>query len=131
MNFNKSELLTLFEKLSARVDMLSERHKAIVRLFLNMQQYRTLAKIAGVNEATIARRLKKIAFRISSNNFIAALTETLDSSGHPEKIEIIKDYFVNGLSIRTISKNTGLTRYKVSKIIRQMRNLWLLHYPQT
>jgi transposase len=120
---NKKELLNLFEKHAGRIDLLNGQQKAFVRLFLNGQKFRTLANTAGVHEATIARRLKRIALRISSNNFIAALAVASDASEFPEKTKIIKDYFLNGLSIKAISKNTGISRYKVSKTVRQMRNI--------
>ena len=120
---NKKELLNLFEKHAGRIDLLNGQQKAFVRLFLNGQKFRTLANTAGVHEATIARRLKRIALRISSNNFIAALAVISDASEFPEKTKIIKDYFLNGLSIKAISKNTGITHYRISRIIRQMRNI--------
>lgn len=117
----KNELLNLFEKLTGRIDLLADQQKAFVRLFMNGQKFRTMAKSAAVSEATIARRLKKIARLISSDDFITALTKTNDLS--TEEMEIIKGHFVKGLSIKTIRKNTGLSRYKIKKIIMQMRNL--------
>ncbi|MGD0785274.1 MAG: hypothetical protein ABR969_05620 [Sedimentisphaerales bacterium] len=117
----KNELLNLFEKLVGRIDLLADQQKAFVRLFMNGQKFRTMAKSAAVSEATIARRLKKIARLISSDDFITALTKTNDLS--TEEMEIIKGHFVKGLSIKTIGKNTGLSRYKIKKIIIQMRNL--------
>ena len=117
----KNELLNLFEKLVGRIDLLADQQKAFVRLFMNCQKFRTMAKSAAVSEATIARRLKKIARLISSDDFITALTKTNDLS--TEEMEIIKGHFVKGLSIKTIGKNTGLSRYKIKKIIIQMRNL--------
>ena len=117
----KNELLNLFEKSAGRIDLLAEREKALVRLFMNSQKFRIMAKSAAISEATIARRLKKIARLISSDDFITALTKTNDLS--TEEMEIIKGHFVKGLSIKTIGKNTGLSRYKIKKIIIQMRNL--------
>ena len=117
----KNELLNLFEKSAGRIDLLADQEKAIVRLFMNSQKFRIMAKSAAVSEATIARRLKKIARLISSDDFITALTETNDLS--TEEMGIIKDYFVNGLTMTDIVRNKNLSRYKVKKIIMQMRNL--------
>jgi hypothetical protein len=72
--------------------------------------------MAGVNEATIARRLKKIADRISSNNFITAMSQNSSITG--EKMEILKDYFVNALPIARIAKDRNLSHYRVRKIIK-------------
>jgi hypothetical protein len=117
----KTELLNLFEKLMGRIDFLADQEKAFVRLFMNSQNFRTIAKSAAVSEATIARRLKKIARRISNNNFITALTQSNGTSA--DETEAIKDHFLNGTNIKTITKKTGLSRYKVNKTINQMRNL--------
>lgn len=116
---NKRELLNLFEKLSTRVDMLPEKQRTFVRLFQNTQKYRPIAKIAGVNEATIARRLKKIAQQISNNNFITALSQ--NSSLPSEKMEILKDYFVTDQPMIRIAQNRRLTYYKVRKMIKENR----------
>jgi DNA invertase Pin-like site-specific DNA recombinase len=120
-NINKEELLGLFETFSTRVKMLPRQQRALVKLFLSNGTYSSIAKAAQLNVATIARRLKKIANRMSSDNFIAAL---LQDNGMPaEKMKIIRDYFVNGLSINAIAKNAGLSRYEVKKIIRQGKYL--------
>ncbi len=115
---SKKELLFILEKHPARVDMLPADQKAIVTLFLNGRDFRMLAKNAGVNEATVARRLRKIVSRIISDDFLAALSQDDMSE---EKTEIIRDYFVKGLSVKTISQKTGLSRYRVSKTIRQLK----------
>jgi DNA invertase Pin-like site-specific DNA recombinase len=120
-SLNKQELLSLFEGFLPRIDILSEKQKAIVRLFMNSHSYSYIAKIAGVNEVTVARRLQKIARYISSDNFFVALSENKNLPA--EKMEILKDYFVSGLAIKTIATNRNLSFYRVRKIIRQMRNL--------
>jgi len=113
---NKKKLLSLFEKLSSRIDMLPAGQKAFVMLFLNGQKYITLAKAAGVNEATVARRLRKIAARISSDNFLAALVQ---DGG------VLKEKFISGKTSKQISRETGLSYYKVRKIIKTNSELSL------
>lgn len=112
----KKELLSLLDRFSTRIDLLSDEQKMFVRLFLGAQNFRSIATMAGVNEATIARRLKKIADRISSNNFITALSQNSSITG--EKMEILKDYFVNALPMARIAKDRNLSRYRVRKIIK-------------
>ena len=112
---SKKELLGIFEKLATRVDMLPVQQRTFVRLFQSTGKYRPIAKMAGVHEANIARRLKKIAERISSNNFIAALSQ--NGSLPCETMEILKDYFVADLPMIRIAKNRNISCYKVRKII--------------
>jgi hypothetical protein len=114
---SKRELLGIFEKLSTRVDMLPVQQRTFVRLFQSTEKYRPIAKTAGVNEANIARRLKKIAERISSNNFIAALSQ--NGSLPCETMEILKDYFVTDQPMIKIAKNRNVSCYKVRKIIKE------------
>ena len=117
----KKGLLDIFEAFTARVKMLSDEQITLVRFFQNTPNYRVIAKMAGVNEATIARRLKKIARHISGNNFFAALSE--NDNLPAEKMEILKDYFVSGLSVKIIAQNRNVSTYLVKKIVRQMSNL--------
>jgi len=113
----KTELLTMFEKMLGRIDLLPGKEKAFVSLFLSSQQFRTLAKAAGVNEATIARRLKKIAERISNDMFIAALTQNKMKS---IKTKILKDYFIYNIPMRQIALKNNLTYYEVRKTVGKM-----------
>jgi len=117
---SKNELLHILEKHSARVDMLPAGQRVFVTMFLNIRKFNMLARTAGVNEVTIARRLRKIIGRIISDNFLSALPQDDLSE---EKIEIIRSHFVNGLSVKSISKKTGISRYRVRKIIQQARKL--------
>lgn len=117
---SKNELLHILEKHSARVDMLPAGQRAFVTMFLNIRKFNMLARTAGVNEVTVARRLRKIVSRISSDNFLFALSQDNLSE---EKVEIIRGYFVNGLSVKSISEKTGFSRYRIRKTIQQMRKL--------
>ncbi len=117
----KKELLDVFELHTARVEMLNNEQITLVKIFQNRPSFRAIAKMAGVNEATIARRLKKIARFISSESFSAALSRKYNVP--QEKMNVIAKHFINGLSIRAITQNTGLSVYKIRKIISQMRIL--------
>jgi DNA-directed RNA polymerase specialized sigma subunit len=72
---NKRRLLGILEMHSARIDMLDIEQAVLARGFLSIRNYRTIAKMAGVNEATVARRLKKIANHLSSVNPPAGLCQ--------------------------------------------------------
>lgn len=116
---SKNEILRLLEKHPARIDMLPAAQRAFVTLFLGTRKFNMLARTAGVNEVTAARKLRKIVSRIISNNFLTALSKDLPK----EKMEIIRCYFVQGLGIKSISEKTGLSRYRIRKIIRQLKYL--------
>jgi DNA invertase Pin-like site-specific DNA recombinase len=117
---SKQRLLYILEKHSARVDMLPAGQREFVTMFLNIRKFNMLARNAGVNEVTVARRLRKIVSRINSDNFLGALSQDDLSEG---KIEIIRGHFVNGLSVKSIAEKTGISRYRIRKTIQQMRKL--------
>ncbi len=121
VGITKKELLDLFEIHTVRVEMLDNEQITLVKIFQNRPNFRAIAKMANVNEATIARRLKKIATAISSESFSTALSRKYNVS--QGKINIIAKHFINGLSVRAITQNTGLSVYKIRKIISQMRIL--------
>jgi uncharacterized protein YerC len=116
-NINKNELLDTFEKLAARVELLDEEQRLLIRLFQAGQSYKAIAVMAGTNEATIARKLRKIVRRISDDRFIAVL---LERNTQIKRTKILKEKFINGKTIRQIAKNTGLSPYKIRKIINSV-----------
>jgi DNA invertase Pin-like site-specific DNA recombinase len=115
----KNELLDLFDRFAARAELLEERQQSLVRLFQSVQNFRTIAATAKVDEVTIARKLKRIAQRISSDKFIAALSNITPTTGVGAK-QILKEKFINGKSIREIANETGLSFYEVKKIINRI-----------
>lgn len=116
-NKNKNELLDTFEVLTARVELLSEEQRLLVRLFQAGQSYKAIAIMAGTNEVTITRRLRRIAQRISDDRFVAALSG--ENTQDPQ-MKILKEKFINGKTLEQITKNAGLSKYKVRKIINRV-----------
>jgi hypothetical protein len=114
-NITKRQLLDLFDQFETRTELLDDKSKSLVRLFQTGGKFKPLADNCGVNQATIMRRLKKIAQRISDDKFIQAV---VSSGGN----KIVKEKFINKKSIRQIVNETGLTKYKVGKIINRMRD---------
>src|SRR4030042_1983451 len=112
---SKHQLLGILEMHSAKINMLDAKQAVLARLFLGVKSYRAIAEIAGVNEATVARRLKRIANHLSSINLPAGLCQNNPSPA--ETMEIINDYFINGLSVKIIAEKTGLSHYKITKTI--------------
>lgn len=105
------------EVIRNRAELLDEPDKTLLITYLdNENSFRQIAKLIGVNEATVSRRIKKIIRRLENNT--VKLThkniQTLDDSQR----KIARDYFIKGISRRKISKKYHLPYYKVRKIIR-------------
>lgn len=109
------ELLGTFCRMEGRIELLADEERAFVRVFQNIQDFRCIGQAANVHEVTVARRLRKIAQRISDDKFLSALT---DSGGS----EVAKKKIVHGKSIRRIAKETKLSRYRVREIVKKVKN---------
>jgi hypothetical protein len=114
-HITKRQLLDLFDRLENRIKLLDNKNKALVQLFQAGGEFRPLADSCGVNRATIGRRLKKIAARITSDKFTQTIMNANDS-------KIMKERFINGKSVRQIAIETGLSRYKIGKMIKEVKN---------
>jgi DNA-binding Lrp family transcriptional regulator len=116
LQIKKRALLDLLEQSPGRIEMLNERNRAFVNLMLTWQNFRTIATAAGVHEATIARRLKKIAARITNNTFVCALSQR---NLTPQKMQILRDYFVDGFSMFTIAAKNHVGYHNVRNLIKE------------
>ena len=117
------------DKYRDRMDMLRRRVSLLVgedRLLMTMyiengNSFRQMAHLAGINEACIARRIRRIAKRLIDGEYIACL-RSRDKSNKAE-MAIAKDYFLTGLSIKKIAGKRGVTYYHVREIIKRVRRL--------
>ncbi len=116
LQIKKRALLDLLEQTPGRIELLNERDRAFVNLMLTGQKFRTIASAAGVHEATIARRLKKIAARITNNNFVCALSQ---KNITPMKMKVLRDYFVNGISMLKVAAKNKVSYHDVRKLIKE------------
>lgn len=115
----KRQLLDLFEAYPGRIDLLSDKDKMLIDLFMASEKFKSIATAAGVHEATVARRLKKIAKRLKSDSFVIAMSHHLP----PEKMEIMRQYFVEGLSMLKIARQNNRPYCKIRKTIKACKRL--------
>ena len=105
------------EKIRKRAEMLEKPDKTLVRMYLeNAGSFRQLAQLLGVNEVTIARRVRKILTRLSRGDFDAVL-----KTGSSRQKEIARDYFLHGLSVKAIAQKYNTTYYYTRQILKRIR----------
>jgi len=87
----------------------------------NENTFRQMARLAGVNEATIARRIHKVVKRLLDGSYITCLynKETLT----PRQLEMARDYFVDGLPMREIADRHEVSIYRVRKNLQRIQSL--------
>ncbi|MFA5783574.1 MAG: hypothetical protein WC962_01710 [Phycisphaerae bacterium] len=108
------------ESLCEKADQLAEPDRTLVRMYLeNANSFRQMAKLLGVSEVTVSRRVKKIIARLNEPQ-----TESLFNTKirlKPKQRKIATAYFINGQGVETISRKYRLSCYKIRKVINSLR----------
>ncbi|MFA5555288.1 MAG: hypothetical protein WDA68_12170 [Phycisphaerae bacterium] len=108
------------ETYRSRLEFLNEPDRILVKMFLdNANSYRQISKLLGVSVSTVSRRIEKITNRLSSENFSDVL-RSRDSLAAVH-LELAKDYFVRGLTIRALSDKYKTSFYRIWKILRDIK----------
>ena len=88
--------------LRSRVGLLTGKDKLLMTMYLeNGNSFRQMARLVGVNEVTIARRIHKLTKRLIDGEYITCLRNR--NKFTKAELDIAKDYFLLGTSIRKIA----------------------------
>jgi DNA-binding NarL/FixJ family response regulator len=116
------ELRNKAERMRKRAEQLSEPDRTLVRMYLdNKNSFRQIAQLLGVSEATVARRIKKIVSRLSDPSIGGILSKGSKLGRRQRKIA--RDFFLRGLTVKTIARKYGMTYYNTRRIINLLRKL--------
>jgi DNA-binding Lrp family transcriptional regulator len=116
----KKQLLERMDDLRQQVNLLKGTDKVMMTMFLERgSSFREIAKLAGVSETTVSRRIQKLIRRLVNNKFTICLRNrhrfTID------ELDIAKAYFLLGIPMRKIAKQNDLTYYYVRETIKKIR----------
>ena len=106
----------------SRVALLSGKDRVLMTMYLEKANtFRQMARLAGVNEATVARRIHKLTQRLLDGAYLTCLR-------HEERLSrlernIASDYFLAGLGQQKISAKRRCTRYQVRSALRKIQEL--------
>ena len=110
------------ELLRSRVSLLTGKDKLLMTMYLeNGNTFRQLARLAGVNESNIARRIHRITKRLIDGEYITCLRNR-DKFTKAE-MAIAKDYFLLGLSQRKIASKRKRSFHQILKILKRIQEL--------
>lgn len=105
-----------------RVGMLVGKDKVLMTMYLeNGTSFRQLAQLAGVSEATIARRIRRLTARLTEGEYIACLRN--HGIFNEAELNIAKDHFIRGMSIRKTATSRHCTFYNVRKTLKRMKGI--------
>lgn len=108
--------------LRSRLSLLNGKDKVMMTMYLdNGNSFRQIARLLGVSETSIARRIHRLTERLLDGKYIACLRNRENFYKH--QMDIAKDYFLKGLSIRRIAKRRKTSRYYVRRTIAEICNL--------
>ena len=119
----KKTLKNRVDLLRTRAVWLRGKDKLLMRMYLdNGSTFRQMARLAGVNETTVSRRIYKIVKRLLDAHYLAMLRNSDKFS--LMQMEIVQDYFIRGLTKNRIASEHGCTRYHVDKTLLKVQ----VHY---
>ncbi len=106
--------------LRRRAAFLSGPNGAILKMYLeNGSTFAEIARVAGVSETTVARRIRRCTRRLIEGRFPGCVRQG-DSLSRIESA-IARDAFLEGLSQRRIAVKRGMSIYQVRKILGKIR----------
>jgi DNA-binding CsgD family transcriptional regulator len=106
----------------SRVGLLTGTDKTLMQIYLdNSGTFRQMSRIAGINEANVARRIHKLIRRLLDGQYITCLRNR--KSLTDEQVEIARDYFVYGLPMSEIARRHEISYYAVRKAMKKIQIL--------
>ena len=108
--------------LQGRARLLSGKDRLLMMMYLkNANTFRQMARLTGVNEATIARRIHKLIKRLIDGEYITCLHNRGKLT--PIELLIAKDYFLRGLSQKKIAQKRGCSLYSVREALKKIQQM--------
>jgi predicted DNA-binding protein YlxM (UPF0122 family) len=110
------------ELLAGRLNLLSGTDKVLMTMYIQHgNSIRQIARIRGVSETSIARRIRAISKRLADGPYIDCLRcrDKLTS----RQLAIAKDYYLMGLSIRQIAAKRRWSYYRVRDILIEIKSI--------
>jgi len=108
--------------LHGRLDLLKGKDKVLMTMYLeNDNSFRQIAQLIGISETSIARRIRGLTKRLADGQYITCLRNRNKFTEF--QINIAKDYFLFGLSIRTIANIRRCSFYRIRKTIKEIKSI--------
>jgi predicted DNA-binding protein YlxM (UPF0122 family) len=108
--------------LRCRVGLLTGKDRVLMQMYLdNANTFSQMARLGGINEANVARRIHKLIRRLLDGQYITCLRNRDKLT--EAQIEMARDYFVAGLPMREIADRHGTTYYVVRQTMKQIQRL--------
>jgi len=119
---DKNEYRDRIDLLRSRVNLLTGKDKLLMTMYLeNSNSFRQMARLAGVNESRIARRIHRVTKRLIDGEYITCLRNRDKFS--KRELAVAKDYFLLGLSMKKIAGKRRWSYYRVRETLKKIQRL--------
>ncbi len=108
--------------LRSRAQVLNGRDRALMKMYLEKgSSFSQISKLAGVNEATIARRIHKLTRRLVNGEYISFVRNR--RLFNQQEQAIARDHYVMGLAQKQIAEKRNTSVYRVRKVQEKIQRL--------
>lgn len=108
--------------LHSRLNLLSGKDKVLMTMYVeNGISFRQIARLLGVSETSVARKIHRITRRLIDGPYIACLRNR-DKLTRGQMV-IAKDYFLMGLSMNKIAEKKHWSIYRVRQTVMKIQSL--------
>ncbi|MCH7557503.1 MAG: hypothetical protein IIB56_08605 [Planctomycetes bacterium] len=108
--------------LRSRLHLLNGKEKVLMTMYLeNGNSCRQIARLTGVSDTSIARRIHILTERLTDGEYITCLRNR--DKFTRDQMTIAKGYFLMGLSISKIAAKRHRSRYHVRETIIKIKSI--------
>jgi predicted DNA-binding protein YlxM (UPF0122 family) len=110
------------EILRSRLGLLSGTDKVLMTMYVqNGNSFRQIARVGGISETSVARKVHKIAKRLTDGEYIRCLRNSAKLT--PDQMAIAKDFFLTGLAMSRIAAKRHSSVHRIRGTLMEIRYL--------
>jgi predicted DNA-binding protein YlxM (UPF0122 family) len=111
-----------FDLLRYRLDTMNERDRVLMKMYLdNGISIRQIARLLGVSETQVSRKIHKLSKRLTSKKYIQCVRNRDRLTKF--QMSVAKDFYMKGISIRRIASKQKTTRYFIRKTLENIQSV--------
>ena len=119
---NKNKNRAQIDLLRSRLYLLDEKDRLLMTVYLdNGNNTFQISRLTGLCRTSIARRINILTKRLLDGKYITCLRNR--RKFNKQQIAVAKDYFLTGLSIKTIALKRRRSRYRIAQTIKKINSI--------
>jgi len=108
--------------LRSRLNLLDGRDRVMMAMYAeNGNSFRQIARLLGVNDSTIGRRIHRLRRTLLDSDYITCLRQRRKFTTH--QMTIARDHFLLGMSQKRIAVKRRLSLYQVRNTIETIQQI--------